>query len=112
MRMARATLADREAVRQMLRLIEDYQQWGEWWPDPNGEPERLASDSAFAERLLRMMSDAPGALQRVVWGFETLVDQVCDPTLDYLDYKPELKQMAADAARVVKAEQAEARDFS
>jgi len=30
---------------------------------------------------------------RVIFGYEVLIDNVCDPELDYLDYKPELKKM-------------------
>ena len=30
---------------------------------------------------------------RVIFGYEVLVDNVCDPELDYLDYKKELKEL-------------------
>jgi hypothetical protein len=30
---------------------------------------------------------------RVVFGYEILVDNVCDPNLDYLEFKPELKEL-------------------
>jgi hypothetical protein len=30
---------------------------------------------------------------RILWGFEVLVENVCDPDLDYLDYKSELKKL-------------------
>ncbi len=30
---------------------------------------------------------------RVIFGFEVLVDNVCDPDLDYLEYKPEIKKL-------------------
>ena len=33
---------------------------------------------------------------RILFGFEVLVDNVCDPELDYLDYKKELKQLMED----------------
>ena len=29
---------------------------------------------------------------RVVFGYEVLVDNVCDPDLDYLEFKPEIKK--------------------
>lgn len=29
---------------------------------------------------------------RILMGYDVLVDNVCDPDLDYLDYKPELKK--------------------
>jgi hypothetical protein len=30
---------------------------------------------------------------RVILGYEVLVDNVCDPDLDYLEFKPEIKQL-------------------
>ncbi len=30
---------------------------------------------------------------RVIFGFEVLVDNVCDPDLDYLEFKPEIKKL-------------------
>jgi hypothetical protein len=30
---------------------------------------------------------------RVIIGYEVLVDNACDPDLDYLDYKPEIKKL-------------------
>ncbi len=30
---------------------------------------------------------------RIIMGYEVLVDNVCDPDLDYLDFKPELKKL-------------------
>jgi hypothetical protein len=29
--------------------------------------------------------------ERVIFGYETLIENVCDPQLSYLDFKPELK---------------------
>jgi hypothetical protein len=33
---------------------------------------------------------------RVIMGFEVLVDNACDPDLDYLDFKPEIKKLMKD----------------
>jgi hypothetical protein len=30
---------------------------------------------------------------RVIFGYEVLVDNVCNPDLDYLDFKPEIKKL-------------------
>lgn len=30
---------------------------------------------------------------RIVFGYEVLVDNVCDPNLDYLEFKPEIKEL-------------------
>lgn len=33
---------------------------------------------------------------RIIMGFEVLVENVCDPDLDYLDYKSELKKLMGE----------------
>ena len=30
---------------------------------------------------------------RIIFGYEVLVDNVCDPNLDYLEFKPEIKSL-------------------
>jgi hypothetical protein len=30
---------------------------------------------------------------RIIYGFEVLVDNACNPDLDYLDFKPEIKKL-------------------
>jgi hypothetical protein len=30
---------------------------------------------------------------RIIYGYEVLVENVCDPDLDYLEYKPEIKKL-------------------
>jgi hypothetical protein len=35
--------------------------------------------------------------RRVLFGYETLVDNACDPELDYLEWKPEIKAAIAAA---------------
>jgi hypothetical protein len=30
---------------------------------------------------------------RIIFGYEVLIDNVCDPELDYLEFKPELKKL-------------------
>lgn len=33
---------------------------------------------------------------RIIFGFEVLVENVCDPELDYLDFKKEIKELMFD----------------
>lgn len=37
---------------------------------------------------------------RILWGYETLVENVCDPELSYLDYKKEFKEMEAELEKL------------
>jgi hypothetical protein len=38
----------------------------------------------------RNAKDFPYGWRRVVWGYDIMVEQCCDPNLDYLAFKPEL----------------------
>lgn len=38
-----------------------------------------------------------GSWRRVVWGFATLCDNVCDPSSDVLEWKPEIKAILEQA---------------
>lgn len=44
--------------------------------------------------------DRPPAFMRVVFGYETLVDNCCDKTLDHLEFSPELLEAKKDKARL------------
>ncbi len=45
--------------------------------------------------------------QRLVFGYETLLENACDPSLSYLDWKPEIKTLwPANAASAAAAAQA------
>lgn len=46
----------------------------------------------------------PPAFMRVVFGYETLVNNVCDPEKDYLEYKPGYAPAEVDALRTRNAE--------
>jgi hypothetical protein len=39
----------------------------------------------------RFKSDCGRHFRRVLFGYETLVENACDPELDYLEWKPEIK---------------------
>ena len=44
--------------------------------------------------------DGPPPFMRVVFGYETLVQNCCDPAKDYLDFKPETLECYKDKARL------------
>lgn len=49
-------------------------------------------DSDLGEWVNQNFHKIYGKYERILLGFSTLVDNVCDPNIDYLDYTPELKQ--------------------
>jgi len=48
---------------------------------------------------------------RVIIGFEVLVDNVCDPDLDYLEFKPEIRNMKDPAEVKFKAKRIDTGDW-
>jgi hypothetical protein len=54
--------------------------------DENGILNKLE----FIEFAFRHFGSGYG---RVIWGYETLVSNCCDPNKDYLDWKPELSAL-------------------
>lgn len=39
---------------------------------------------------------AHGVYERILFGYKTLVDNACDPSLDYLDYKPSIRHAQSE----------------
>jgi hypothetical protein len=75
MRMAKATEEDINALRQFLLALEEI-----------FEERHNRFDEA--EDVIRRF---PIGWRRVVEGYETLLQNACDPTLNYLEWKPHLK---------------------
>ena len=79
--MARATDEDIKAVREFLDYMEE--QAEDFVPDPFG--------------LVQRYNDAAASFERIVLGYQVLRDSLCDPSLSYLDVRPEIKAMEAAA---------------
>lgn len=84
-RMAKATPEDISKLRYFLEKLDEYQSEG------------IDNDEDF---ILDIMGDFEviHGWRRVVEGYQVLVDNACDPALDYLEFKPEIreKSMACD----------------
>lgn len=83
--MAKASPDDIEATRQFLDALET----------------NLIDDGIDAELLGRWIQNAypeiQSTLERILLGYEVLVNNACDPSLTYLDWKPALKQLLTQA---------------
>ena len=98
-RMAKATQDDVDRVVKFFQLIEEYMEYGTHTP-PSDEFEEESielTDDTFVHYLRTLwggrLSQQPGvdsAWARVVNGYAVLVDNVCDPNSDVLEYKPEI----------------------
>lgn len=50
------------------------------------------SDGELGEWVNQNFHRVYGKYDRILTGFSVLIDNVCDPNLDYLDYTPEIKR--------------------
>ena len=83
LRMAKAPQSDIDAVRQFLQTLEEKMICEE------------TSDEDLVHWLAQAYTEIDGLWERILFGYETLVANACDPSLTYLDYKPEIKQAMA-----------------
>jgi hypothetical protein len=52
---------------------------------------RFALDGMSDEELGGWVRDEAPQLSRIIFGYKVLVDNCADPSLDYLEFKPEIK---------------------
>jgi len=65
--------------------------------------ERLDLDGEYAEIGHWLITNYPrveSEWERILFGYETMVENACDPTLSYLDFKPEIKSAMTGRSRV------------
>ena len=98
-RMAKATQDDVDLVVKFFQLIEEYMEYGTYTPpaDEFEEESMELTDDVFVHYLRAMWGgghenkrSVDSAWSRVVNGYAVLVDNVCDPNSDVLEYKPEI----------------------
>ena len=109
MRMAKASKEDIERCWAFFRFIEEFMEYGTHTPE-NDEVEEESvdlSDELFVEMLRAMWGGRfrpPGvdcSWSRVVHGCDMLIDNVCDPNVDYLDLRPDWAQAIAAAPELI-----------
>lgn len=93
-RMAKASQEDRESVRKLMTDLESMVEY-DMVPDEKGEiidpcGGNGPSDSQIGSYVRRWFEKNQSSLNRVVFGFDVLLDNCCDPDKTYLDWKPEI----------------------
>lgn len=90
--MAKASKADIQQCADMFRIIEEFMDYGTFSTDE--ETIELSNDE-FVERLRTLWggrfrpAGVDCAWPRVVFGCDILIDNVCDPDAETLEWKPE-----------------------
>lgn len=122
MKMAKASEQDMEAallVSRFLNILDDCNhslRRPDFPPGPDGElvdgdPDYFDIDDAeeceiFLKRLVAVLNKAPGCMNRVIWGFHTMMsNDVCDPNSDVLDWHPDFHPVLAEREAKKKQEQ-------
>ncbi len=97
MKMAKATKDDIHRTVRFMQFIEEYLDYGTHTPE-NEEIEEESielTEETFVEKLRELWggrfrpNGVDCAWGRVVWGCDVLIDNVCDPNADTLEWKPE-----------------------
>lgn len=104
MKMAKATPDDIQRVIDFFRFIEEFMDYGAYTPESEEVEEDSVdlTDEQFVEHLRKLWGRRFGpvkvdaAWSRVVFGFQVLLDNVCDPEADTLEWKPEIAKKLAD----------------
>lgn len=105
MKMAKAGEDDFEKVIAFFQFIEEFMEYGTHTPVNDDEEEESIDldDEAFVEMLRQKWGGRfrpPGvdcSWSRVVFGAQILIDNVCDPNADTLEWKPEYAALLAAA---------------
>jgi len=114
MKMAKADKDDFEKVIAFFRFIEEFMEYGTHTPENDEEEEESIELDAekFVEMLRKMWGGGfkPAGVDcswcRVVFGAQLLIDNVCDPNADTLEWKPQYAALLAAAEATNEAEAA------
>ena len=96
-KMAKATKDDIERCRKFFQFVEEFFEYGTHTPESDEFEEESIdlTDEDFVGRLREMWGGRfrPAGVDcswsRVVYGCDILIDNVCDPNADTLEWKPE-----------------------
>lgn len=98
LKMAKASRDDFDRVIKFFNFIEEYMEYGTHTPENEDFEEESIDldDEKFVEMLRTLWGGRfkpPGVYcmwSRVVFGCQVLIENVCDPSADTLEWKPEL----------------------
>lgn len=108
MKMAKATHSDMDAAIGIAGILDGVSS-GYYPPAPMADgdeaepalfdPDNAQHRRALHDRLIERLVVAPGGLNRVVWGFHTIMhNDICDPAADTLELHPRLAAALSFAA--------------
>ena len=78
LRMGKAPKSELERIRRFFDELEEI----------NHESDDIEK---LGEFIYSWLQSPNFSIERVLMGYQVLIDNACDPSLDYLDFKPEIK---------------------
>ncbi|MBL8815993.1 MAG: hypothetical protein JNL58_08170 [Planctomyces sp.] len=105
MKMAKASKDDIEKTIKFFQFIEEFMEYGTHTPENHDAEEESIdlTDEDFVERLRAFWggrfqpAGVDASWRRVVFGCDVLIDNVCDPNADTLEWKPEYAEKLAQS---------------
>jgi hypothetical protein len=102
LKMAKASPEDLRIVRDFFQMLEEVIEYGTFTAGEDAESERVDD-----ERLSEMIRDrgndrGPGvgsAWRRVVYGADILIKNCCDPELDHLEWRKDVRELFEEQQR-------------
>lgn len=97
-KMAKASEKDIERTIEFFQIVEEFMDQGTYTaPDDTADDAtRYLTDEEFVALLREKWggrfkpAGVDASWQRVVWGYDTLVKNACDPNLDYLEWRSDI----------------------
>ena len=117
LRVAKATERDFDNITSFVNSMDSlFDEFGEYEPESDKDKElidRIAKEmdeskhdyGVILEFIRRKFKEANycGSFRRVVFNAMTLIENCCDESISYLDFKPEIKYAERDALEKVKS---------
>lgn len=104
MKMARASQADIDSLWLFLQDLEAAEDRDEYWNAAHDDlieiPEDEKGWQEADDRLLKWVRqniDKIRGFERIVFGYQMLLENCCDPALSYLDWRPDVKAACESA---------------
>ncbi len=103
MKMAKASKDDIRSCAKFFEFLEEFMEYRTYTPEDDEHEETSVelTDEEFMGKLRELWSGRSAghavdtSWRRVVWGCDLLIDNVCDPNEDTLEWKPDLKAKLA-----------------
>lgn len=72
-------------IEKLIKLMDEVNNWDYDWASEE--------EQADLRAVLHQLDGMRHTISHLLFAYETLYNNCCDPTLDYLEFKPEIKKL-------------------